>query len=220
MEGADILLQTLAPGAIGSQCRERLAEVVRRTREAGAWVVPTMALWEVLYNTADLDSLRAYPELRYVPRQQVEAWTNAFRQRMASPQFNAIASANVIENRVRILGALHRGGARILMGTDAPQQFSVPGFSLHRELRRMFAAGMGPFAILASGTRSVGEYFHGQDRFGTVAAGQRADLLLLDTDPLADVANVARIAGVMARGRWHPRAEIDAGLERIAAAYR
>jgi len=198
----------------------RLAEVVRRTREAGAWVVPTMALWEVLYNTADLDSLRAYPELRYVPRQQVEAWTNAFRQRAANPQFDAVASRTVIANRMRILGALHRGGARILMGTDAPQQFSVAGFSLHRELRRMSAAGMSPFAILASGTRSVGEYFRGQDRFGTVAPGQRADLLLLDANPLADVANVSRIAGVMARGRWLSRAEIDAGLERIAAAYR
>ena len=198
----------------------RLADVVRRTREAGAWVVPTMALWEVLYGTANLDSLRAYPELRYVPRQQVEGWTNAFRQRIASPQFNAVASANVVENRVRILGALHRGGARILMGTDAPQQFSVPGFSLHRELRHMSRAGMSPFAILASGTRSVGEYFRAQDSFGTVAPGQRADLVLLQANPLADVANVSRIAGVMARGRWLPREEIDAGLERIAAAYR
>jgi cytosine/adenosine deaminase-related metal-dependent hydrolase len=198
----------------------RLADVVRRTRAAGAWVVPTMALWEVLYGTANLDSLRAYPELRYVPRQQVEAWTNAFRQRMSSPQYNAVAAANVIENRVRILGALHRGGARILMGTDAPQQFSVPGFSLHRELSHMRAAGMSPFDILATGTRAVGEYFRTSDRFGTVAAGQRADLILLDANPLADVSNVDRIAGVMARGRWVPRTEIDAGLERIAAAYR
>jgi imidazolonepropionase-like amidohydrolase len=207
-------------GEAGPVDEARLADVVRRTRAAGAWVVPTMALWEVLYGTANLDSLRAYPELRYVPRQQVEGWTNAFRQRMASPQFNAVASANVVENRVRILGALHRGGARILMGTDAPQQFSVPGFSLHRELGHMRAAGMSPFAILASGTRSVGEYFRAQDRFGTVAPGQRADLVLLQANPLADVANVSRIAGVMARGRWLPREEIDAGLERIAAAYR
>ena len=106
------------------------------------------------------------------------------------------------------------------MGTDAPQQFSVPGFSLHRELGHMSRAGMSPFAILASGTRSVGEYFRAQDRFGTVAPGQRADLVLLQANPLADVANVSRIAGVMARGRWLPREEIDAGLERIAAAYR
>lgn len=207
-------------GDAGPVDSARLADVVRRTREAGAWVVPTMALWEVLYGTANLDSLRAYPELRYVSRQQVEAWSNAFRQRMSAPDYNAVTAATVIENRVRILGALHRGGARILMGTDAPQQFSVPGFSLHRELGYMKAAGMSPFEILATGTRAVGEYFRTSDRFGTVATGQRADLILLDANPLADVANVDRIAGVMARGRWVPRAEIDAGLERIAAAYR
>ncbi|HEU0053264.1 MAG TPA: amidohydrolase family protein, partial [Longimicrobium sp.] len=59
----------------------KLADVVRRTREAGAWVVPTMALWEVLYNTIPLDSLRAFPELRYVPQQQVRSWVNAYNQR-------------------------------------------------------------------------------------------------------------------------------------------
>lgn len=207
-------------GEAGPVDAARLDSVVRRTREAGAWVVPTMALWEVLYSASDLDSLRAYPELRYVPKAQVEAWTRAFRQRQAAPDFNAATARTVIENRTRILGALHRGGARILMGTDAPQQFSVPGFSLHRELRRMEEAGMRPYEILATGTRAVGEYFRAQDTFGLVAPGHRADLLLLDADPLADVGNVSRIAGVMARGRWLPREEMDRRLEEIAAAHR
>ncbi|HWK88732.1 MAG TPA: amidohydrolase family protein, partial [Longimicrobium sp.] len=191
-------------GTAGPVDSAALADIVRRTREAGAWVVPTMALWEVLFGVGDLDSLRAYPELRYVPRQMVEGWSNAWRQRVASPQFNPLVSATVIENRTRILTALHRGGARILMGTDAPQQFSVPGFSLHRELTRMSAAGMSPYEILVTGTRSVGEYFRASDRFGAVATGQRADLLLLDADPLTDVANLTRRAGVMVRGRWLP----------------
>lgn len=197
----------------------RLDSIVRRTREAGAWIVPTMALWEVLFGTADLDSLRAFPELKYVSAQQVEQWTSAFRQRVASPQFDAAVSRRAIANRMRILRALHEGGARILMGTDAPQQFSVPGFSLHRELTRMSAAGMSPYAILVSGTRNVGEYFRAKDTFGTVAPGQRADLLLLDANPLEDVRNVSRIAGVMARGRWVPKSEIDARLARIAASH-
>ncbi|HEU0012934.1 MAG TPA: amidohydrolase family protein [Longimicrobium sp.] len=204
-------------GTAGPVESAALEDIVGRTREAGAWVVPTMALWEVLFGVGSLDSLRAYPELRYVPRQQVEAWSNAWRQRTSSPQFNPVVSAQVIENRQRILAALHRGGARILMGTDAPQQFSVPGFSLHRELTRMSAAGMSPYDILVTGTRNVGEYFRNADRFGTIAAGQRADLVLLDANPLADIANVSRIAGVMGRGRWVPRAEIEARLERIAA---
>ncbi|HEU4562621.1 MAG TPA: amidohydrolase family protein, partial [Longimicrobium sp.] len=124
-----------------------------------------------------------------------------------------------VENRLAVLKALSDGGVRVLMGTDAPQQFSVPGFSLHRELQRMAAAGMSPHDILATGTRNVGEYFRAQDRFGTIAAGQRADLVLLDADPLATVANLSRIGGVMVNGRWLPKAEIDARLERIAAVY-
>ncbi|HEX5727304.1 MAG TPA: hypothetical protein VFX98_17665, partial [Longimicrobiaceae bacterium] len=77
-----------------------------------------------------------------------------------------------------------------------------------------------PYAVLATGTRAVGEYFRGQDQFGTVAPGQRADLLLLDANPLQDVANVSRIAGVMTRGRWLPKSAIDAQLAQIAAGYR
>ena len=206
-------------GAEGPIDDARLADVVRRSREAGAWIVPTMALWEVLYTTASLDSLRAYPELRYTPPNQVQAWVNAFQQRRGSLQFDMAASRRVIDARIKVLRALHEGGVRILMGTDAPQQFSVPGFSLHRELGYMAAAGMSPHDILVSGTTRVGEYFRGQDTFGAIAPGQRADLVLLDADPLADVHNLSRIAGVMARGRWLPKQEIDARLERIAAAY-
>jgi imidazolonepropionase-like amidohydrolase len=206
-----------AGGADGPIDPAKLDSAVRLTREAGAAVVPTMALWEVLYATLPLDELRMYPELRYASAQQVQQWVNAYNQRRGAPQFDMETSRRVIAARQQVLAALHRGGARILMGTDAPQQFSVPGFSLHREFPRMRAAGMTPYDIVATGTRNVGEYFQRQDAFGTVAVGRRADLLLLDADPLADVENLQRIAGVMARGRWMPADEIRTRLEAIAA---
>jgi imidazolonepropionase-like amidohydrolase len=206
-----------AGGAEGPVNAARLDSAVRATREAGAWVVPTMALWEVLYTTLPLDSLLAYPELRYTSAQSVQNWTNAYNQRRGAPTYDAETARRVIAARQQVLAALHRGGAGILMGTDAPQQFSVPGFSLHREFPRMRAAGMTPFDILATGTRNVGEYFQRQDAFGTIAVGRRADLLLVDADPLADVAHLQRIAGVMVRGRWVPREEIEAGLRAIEA---
>ena len=78
-------------------------------------------------------------------------------------------------------------------------------------------AGMTPEQVLVTGTRNVGEYFRNADRFGTVAPGQRADLLLLDANPLADLANLTRRAGVMVRGRWMPEAEIRQRLDAIAA---
>lgn len=193
----------------------RLEEAVRRTLEAGAWIVPTMALWETLYGTIDLERLLSYDELRYVTQAQVEAWSNAYRSRVGSPQYDAVVARRVIASRVPILHALHRGGVPILMGTDAPQQFSVPGFSLRRELERMSAAGMTPYEILVSGTTNVGRYFSNADTFGSIAPGHRADLLLLSEDPLEDVSNVDSIEGVMVRGRWIPRVELDARLKEI-----
>jgi imidazolonepropionase-like amidohydrolase len=197
-----------------------LAALVKKTRDAGAAVVPTMALWEVLYGTADLAALVRYPELAYVPPAMVEAWKKAFANRLAHPAYDAAEAKNVIDNRVRVLRALHEGGVSVVFGTDAPQQFSVPGFSLFREIPYMQAAGMSSHAILHSATRAVGQYFEKSDIFGQVAVGHRADLLLLDGNPLADLGALQRQAGVMVRGRWLPKAEIDRRLEAIAAKYR
>jgi imidazolonepropionase-like amidohydrolase len=119
-------------------------------------------------------------------------------------------------NRRILLKALSDGGVTILMGTDSPQIFSVPGFSLHREMQAMARAGMSPYEILVSGTRNVGEYFQREDSFGTIAVSKRADLILLNSNPLEDVENVADRAGVMVRGRWMAEEAIQAELERIA----
>jgi len=80
----------------------------------------------------------------------------------------------------------------------------------------MAEAGMSPYEILVSGTRAVGEYFRRSDTFGTVAVGRRADLILLNANPLDDIGNVADRAGVMVRGRWFSGAYIQERLDEIA----
>jgi imidazolonepropionase-like amidohydrolase len=197
---------------------EELRKVARQTREAGTMVVPTMALWEVLRGFPELETLKAFPELQYMPRDQVEQWTNGYIKRRANPEFNFVSAKWTVENRMRLLRIVHEEGVGILFGTDAPQQFSVPGFSIHHEVKRMADAGMSPYEILRSGTASVGAYFQDKDKFGLVAPGHRADLLLLEANPLDDAANIARRAGVMVRGRWIPESEIQAKLAEIAAA--
>ena len=207
-------------GEKGPVDAKKLADVVRKTKEAGAWIVPTSALWEVLYTTIPLEELTKYEELKYVPQSMVDNWVKAYNQRASDPELPREVAKTAIANRTKILRALHEGGVKILMGTDAPQQFSVPGFSLHRELQRMRAAGMSPYEIVESGTKNVGEYFAKQDKFGTIEPGRRADLVLLDADPLKDIANLAKISGVMVRGRWLPREEIDARLKTIEGKYK
>ena len=86
-------------------------------------------------------------------------------------------------------------------------------------MKRMADAGMSQYEILKSGTANVGQYFKAQDDFGTIAVGKRADLILVDGNPLQDLANAERRSGVMIRGRWIPEADIQSRLRQIAAAY-
>jgi hypothetical protein len=196
----------------------KLADIVRQTRDTHTWVVPTMVLWETIVGSARLDELTAFPELKYMPQRMVDNWRTSYERKIGAASFNAGEANRIAANRKVLLKALADGGVNIIFGTDAPQQFSVPGFSIHRELRAMREAGMDNFAILQSATKNVGDYLKARDAFGTVATGQRADLVLLNADPLSDLGHVARRAGVMVRGKWISEADIQARLQQIAAA--
>lgn len=195
----------------------KLQEIVAFTKETGTWVVPTMALWEAIIGSADADVVTNLPELKYLPKRMVENWRTNYVKKVTAPNFNVAQAKQIAANRKVLLKALADADTRILFGTDAPQIFSVPGFSIHRELKAMAEVGMSNYAILRSATKAVGDYYAGVDQFGTVAPGQRADLLLLEADPLRNLDNVAKRAGVMVRGTWIAEEEIQRRLAQIAA---
>ena len=207
-------------GDAASVDEAKLADLVRRTKASGAWIVPTMALWETLIGLTSFETLAALTELKYTPLQQVEQWKTAHKTRLAQPGFDRKKAELIANNRKRTLKALFDGGVPILFGTDAPQQFSVPGFSIHREIAVMAQSGLTPNQILQSGTKNVGDYFKGKDKFGTVEVGKRADLILLDGNPLKDLTTLSRPSGVMLRGQWLPASEIKRKLDEIAASIR
>jgi imidazolonepropionase-like amidohydrolase len=197
----------------------KLQAVVDATCKSRAWTVPTLALWETFMGTADAEVLAARPEVRYVPQAWRNNWIQQLSQIRQGNQQSPRQRESTLALRRRILKALQTAGCPIAFGTDSPQLYSVPGFSMHREMSSMAAAGLTPQQILVSGTRNAARYFGAEQEFGSVAAGLRADLILLNGNPLTDLANVGRRAGVMVNGRWLPEAEIQARLERIAAAY-
>ena len=210
----------LAAGALVDRVDEgRIAELVRATVDAGTWVVPTMVLWETAFfgdrPSADIRNER--PEVRYMPPETVERWSEAVDTRLegSDPE----ANRRVAALRRRILAALQEGGARIALGTDSPQIFSVPGFAMHHEMALYADVGMTPYEVLEIGTRRPAEYFGASDVFGTVAVDRRADLILLAANPLDDIANLRRRAGVVVGGRWLAEAEIQSRLTEISRFY-
>ena len=132
---------------------------------------------------------------------------------MNAPGYNREAMLQLAKNRLEVLRALNDHGAGILMGTDSPQLYSVPGFSLHRELVFMVEAGLTPFEALATGTTAVAEFFDSNG--GSIEVGRDADLVLLDANPLQDIRNTHRIHGVMLRGTWYSRGALDERLEAL-----
>jgi imidazolonepropionase-like amidohydrolase len=203
----------------------KFRDFARRTREAGIYNVPTMYLWENFSSTESAESIAATrEEMKYAPRQWVQNWTNQKRQRANVERQIGVTQADAdlqVTLRRQMLKALADEGALLLMGTDSPQMFNVPGFALHRELQVAARAGLTPYQILESGSRNVGRYaaevLKLDGSFGTVAEGMRADLVLLDANPLRDVGNLAKRAGVMVRGRWVSGEEIKRGLDDLEA---
>ncbi len=205
-------------GLVAGVDEEKIATIVALTVEHDVYLVPTMYLWENLYGTADPEPFLNQPEMRYVSEGQREAWR---RQAAPGPRGSPDVVRAFIDLRNRILHDLADAGAHVMMGTDSPQMFNVPGFALHREIAVMSEAGLSNQQVLESGTVTVGRYVRDHlgidDEFGTIAEGQRADLVLLASNPLDDLANLTDRVGVMVRGSWLDRAEIDRGLEAIAA---
>jgi len=208
-------------GLVGGVDESKVQEMVRLSLDHDVYVVPTMYLWENLYGTSDPEPILSQPEMQYVSQAQRDGWR---RQAAPGPRGTPDVLEAFFDLRKRILKALADAGVGILMGTDSPQMFNVPGFALHREIEVMAESGMTNHQILQSGTASVSRYVEdhlGLDGdFGTVAVGNRADLVLLGSNPLDDLDNLTDRVGVMVRGRWVSRGEIDAGLARLAAKHR
>ncbi|MBW3627830.1 MAG: amidohydrolase family protein [Gemmatimonadetes bacterium] len=207
-------------GMIDRVDESRIPALAAATRAAGVWNAPTQTLMEHLASAEDPEAMARRPEMRFMPAATVAQWVDRKRSFQADPAFTPARAQRFLQVRRRLIKALHDAGAGLVLGSDAPQWWNVPGFSARRELEYMVEAGLTPFQALETGTRNAAMYFGAQGQWGTVEVGRSADLLLLEANPLQDVRNLWRQAGVMARGQWLPQAEIDRRLNEIAAQVR
>jgi imidazolonepropionase-like amidohydrolase len=204
--------------AINCMKAARIRPLVERTLKAGTWNVATESFLQgFAHPPASVEALRARPDMKYLPPATADNWMKARARFLGDKAPPAAEFERFLDLRRQLIRTLHEAGAPLLVGSDAPQIFNVPGFSAHHELEALVKAGVPPHAVLQAATINVARHFKRDGEFGAIAAGQAADLVLLDADPLVDIANSRRIAGVMVRGQWFDRAALDAMLAGVAA---
>ena len=205
----------------GIQDSEFVSVAATAAKHRTAVTANLYAYSEMLAESGDLPKLLADPEMRFHSPAGLSEKLPSSNRSLRSDQagFNAFLTRQLPRMR-RLVKALHDAGAPVLVGTDT-ETFGFPGQSLLGDLRELELAGFTPYQALESATRVPGEFIRNQLRgaetFGTITAGSRADLILLDADPLADLANLSRVRGTMARGRWYAPEDLQRLRDSISA---
>jgi hypothetical protein len=184
---AQVLRATYDP----AKCRSVIETLVRNH----TWVTPTLVVYQPYAH--GFDSASTHPELaKYVPGLVQGGWVR--RAAGLTPNDSQVVRSYFSFERTR---DLRNAGVKLLAGTDMPQAFIYPGFSLHEELALLVKSGLTPLEALRAATYNPAEYLDALDSLGTVSRGKVADLVLLDADPLVDITNTRRISAVIANGR-------------------
>jgi imidazolonepropionase-like amidohydrolase len=194
---------------------ERFAKLAK---QSDTWVTPNLiAMRWIASQARSLDELKANPHNAYMHPLLQSKWVkaNQYNRDLSKPSTVAYLD-RMVEFHRRLVRAFKAEGVPMVAGTDALLSGVVPGFSLHDELELLVEAGLTPPEALAAATRVPAEWLEVSGDRGTVAVGKRADLVLLEADPLANVANTRRISGIFLSGRYLSRSRLDAMMADLA----
>ena len=187
------------------------------------WQCPTL-VWERGGNLIDETDFAHDIRAKYAPAYWKDVTWKRFTDQIEH-DFNTDDLATrkrFIAKELEVVNAMHKAGIPFLAGTDTPPGVYVfPGFSLHEELQRFVAAGFTPLEALQTATLNPAKFLGMEDRLGAIEKGKLADMVLLDANPLEDISNTQKIAGVIVNGRYLSRSDLDkmlAGVEKAATA--
>ena len=187
------------------------------------WQVPTLPLLIHLAYLVPERDRNGDPRMKYIPRNLREIWNQTRNELLNSRTETDFAlRRKLMGESLSAVGAMEGAGVPILAGTDATAPNVFPGFSLHEDLFYLVKAGLTPMQALQAATSMPAEFLGRGAEQGTVQEGKRADLLLLDANPLDDISNTQKIRAVILHGEILNRSDLDALLasaERFAATH-
>ena len=220
-----------------SEADQRLPELVTLMKENDVAFTPTMAVdvtaFELFDNLPDWSraDIFQHPGYRYTPPSYMSQWTNA-----AGGEFGVVARGRGVSSveeivpppdareeilalHLRQLKAFVDAEVPVMTGSDASAVGVVWGFSIHEELELFVKAGLTPYQALEASTRIPSEVMGDPEEWGTIKVGKRADMVLLNANPLENISNTREIEGVIVRGQWLSKDMLQSMLNELAATY-
>jgi imidazolonepropionase-like amidohydrolase len=181
------------------------------------WQVPTFPLLiHLAYLTPETD-LAHDPRLKYVPAGVRKNWDEGRRQNLVhQTEEEYELRRKLVRSSLSVVKQMYLGGVPIMAGTDTAAPNVLPGFSLHEDLVDLVEAGLTPLAALQAATVKPAEFLGRTAVQGTIVPGKRADLILLDANPLQDIRNTQKIDAVIVNGKLLNRGDLDTLLGQVA----
>jgi imidazolonepropionase-like amidohydrolase len=206
--------ETIAHEADLTYSTEKAATLFQTLKKNGTWITPTIAALDIASHPEawKLDD----PNLDFVPGFLAKEWRSSINNDRMKKHAAWLGRQAV--NDGKLAGELHRGGIPLLVGSDSLDPFVFPGDSLHRELAEFVQAGFTPMEAIQAATRGAAQFLGREKEFGTVESGKTADLVLLDANPVENIANTRKILAVIRDGNYLDRAALDAMLGKAKTA--
>ncbi len=187
-------------------------DLTRTLQENNTWLVPTFAM---NFRGHRYSEIADHDMMKYLPPTKREQWNRALENFSNAPDNLKLFSRLHGTTLQRMINKMHNASVGILAGTDCDVDLIVPGFHLHQELQFMVEAGLTPLEALQTATLNAAQYFKKASEMGTIEEGKRADMVLLEANPLENIMNTQRIRAVLSGGRLYNRSDLDRLLKEV-----
>ncbi len=204
---------SLRDQVVSSYDRAKAHALFLLLRKNQTWQVPTL-IWTKTMANLDAPDLTSDPRLEYVPKSIRATWDPPKLLQNTSAAELKVEKAELVRD-FEIVKTMQADGVPLLAGSDGPDPFVIPAFSLYDELELLVKSGLTPLQALQDATLNPAKFLRKEQAYGTVESGHVADLVLLDANPLDDIRNTRHIAGVVLGGKFFSRADLDKRLSDI-----
>jgi imidazolonepropionase-like amidohydrolase len=215
--------------ALDTYSEDRCRELARLLAKNGTWQPATLIRLKTMLMPGEFQN---DPDLKYVAPPLRAMWREVLADFDGLPAAWKDTFKQLYEYDLRMMNLFKEEGVKVLAGDDLGGGWVVTGFGLHQEFRELSKAGLSPLEVLQTATLNPAEFLRREPGIGlpfqrpavtpmgTVEEGNVGDLVLLDADPTASVENLDRISGVVLKGRYFPKVELDKMKDTVEKAYR